>query len=355
MKRKFNRPVLTLFFAMLLACAGQVLGQETGQDAVIRLDLDAVNLRAAPSVESTVLAIMPGGTPLSVMRLSPDSQWLYVMTDELAVGWVFRELATFTHGDADVILDGRAHLAPEVVERVAEIYARGRAFGLRGDTFAKVGDSLSVADQWLKPIAEGYVQVAEFDYLEGVIERFSGESFARASLAAGVGWTAYAALTPSFANADECVAHESPLLCEYRIMQPAVALILFGSNDVGILDPSEYNYNMRRILDLTTARGIVPILSTIPLRIGFEERVDEFNQIVRGLAAEYRLPLIDTYAAMWMLPGHGLDEDGVHPNVPPKGFQGAVDFRAENLYYGHVIRNLTTLQMLDAVREVMEA
>jgi len=52
-----------------------------------------------------------------------------------------------------------------------------------------------------------------------------------------------------------------------------------------------------------------------------------------------------------MLPlgSDGYDLDKVHPSVPPKGYAGAADFRAPNLHYGYVIRNLTALQMLDLV------
>ncbi|MBL8134135.1 MAG: SH3 domain-containing protein [Anaerolineae bacterium] len=324
------------------------------QDAVINLDAGRVNLRAAPSLEASILETLPGGTPLTVMRLSPGGGWLYVMTDRGAVGWVYRELTTFTRDDAEVLLDGRVRLEPAVIERVEALLARGRTLGRRGDAFAKVGDSLTAADHYLKPVAEGFTRLADYAYLESALAGFSGDSFARRSLAAGVGWTSYSVLSASYADSETCREDEPPLLCEYRLTQPAVALILFGSNDVGVLDPAAYAHNMRRIIDLTTARGIVPVLSTIPLRVGFEERVDAFNQIVRGLAAEYHLPLMETYAALWLLPGHGLDEDGVHPNAPPRGFAGSVDFRAGNLYYGHVARNLTTLQMLAALWELMD-
>ncbi|MBK8026466.1 MAG: SH3 domain-containing protein [Chloroflexi bacterium] len=325
------------------------------QDAVIDPEAGRVNLRAAPSLEASILDVLPGGARLSVLRLSASANWVYVLTEEGEVGWVYRELTSFTVEDAGVILDGRVALTPEQSVEVSRLYAVGQARGLHGERFVKVGDSLSVADQWLKPISEGYSRIADYGYLQNAIDGFSGESYARASLATGIGWTTFSVLAPSYADEEQCLEGESPLLCEYRLMQPAVALILLGSNDVGILDAGEYAYNLRRIIDLTRERGIIPVLSTIPLRIGFEERVDAFNQIVRGLAAEYHLPLIDTYAALWLLPGHGLDEDGVHMNAPPRGFEGSVDFRASNLYYGHVVRNLTTLQMLTAIREVLDA
>ncbi|MFN8563236.1 MAG: hypothetical protein U0703_16850 [Anaerolineae bacterium] len=77
--------------------------------------------------------------------------------------------------------------------------------------------------------------------------------------------------------------------------------------------------------------------------------MDEFNQIVTEIAAEYAIPMVDYGGAMLALGDGGLDLDGVHPSVPPKGYEGAADFSADNLYYGYVVRNLTALQILDAV------
>lgn len=325
----------------------------SAQDTVIDAHGDRVNLRAAPTLEASVLSLLPSGTPLTALRLSADSQWLYVSTEDLQTGWVFRALTRFTSGDESDLMLGRVRLAPEVASNVESIFRRGQALNLNDRAFAKVGDSISVSDHWLKPIAAGDFHTADYRYLNDVIAHFGSDSFARASAAAGIGWSSFIILDPDSADPDQCLSGESPLICEYRIMQPAVALIMLGSNDVGILQPSDYRYNMRRILDLTLARGIIPVLSTIPQRVGFEDRVDVFNRIVRDLAAEYRLPLVDYFAAMVLLPGLGLDEDGVHPNVAPHGLKGEVDFHAENLNYGYVIRNLTTLQILDAVYRVI--
>ena len=82
-----------------------------------------------------------------------------------------------------------------------------------------------------------------------------------------------------------------------------------------------YRANLSRIVELTEAQGIIPILSTIPLRDGFEERVQEFNQIVVEVAQEHAIPLLDYGAAMLPLGAGGLDLDGAHPSVPPRGLQ----------------------------------
>ncbi len=174
-------------------------------------------------------------------------------------------------------------------------------------------------------------------------------SFDDHSLAAQIGWTTYGVLDPNQSDPGVCQPDEPPLLCEYRVLKPSVAIIMFGTNDVGVLDSARYRANLDRITGLTEAMGIIPILSTIPLRAGYEDRSRAFNRIIIDVADQHHVPLLDYGGAMLALGRAGFDLDGVHPSVPPMGFDGAADFRAANLRYGYVIRNLTALQMLDAV------
>ena len=46
-------------------------------------------------------------------------------------------------------------------------------------------------------------------------------------------------------------------------------VLMFGTNDVGVSDPSaafSYASNMWRIVDALTAQGVIPLMSTIPPR-----------------------------------------------------------------------------------------
>src|SRR6185369_3208900 len=142
---------------------------------------------------------------------------------------------------------------------------------------------------------------------------------------------------------------ESALACEYRVVKPAYALIMFGTNDVAHLTVKTYAYNMGLIVKTSIADGIIPIISTIPVRIGYEQQVTDFNEALVKVARRYNVPLWEFGSAMQSLPDKGLSPDGTHPSIPPRGYKGAADFRPNNLYYGYVIRNLTALQMLDAV------
>ena len=65
-------------------------------------------------------------------------------------------------------------------------------------------------------------------------------------------------------------------------------------------------------------------------------------------ALDYDLPLINLNRALEPLPDHGVNPaDMIHLSVPP---DGRVDlFTTEDLQYGFTVRNLVTLQTLQAL------
>jgi lysophospholipase L1-like esterase len=236
------------------------------------------------------------------------------------------------------------------------IYAKGQALGNRRTVFSKVGDSITVADVMYRPIGFGNYSLGGYGYLQRTIDFFSqtqardNNSFNNSSLAAQNGWTTSTVLNPQYANQDACNEGESPLACEYRTTKPAVALIMFGSNDVAIVPSDEFAYNLRVIVEYSIARGVIPVLSTIPPRRGFEPQVAFYNQLVTEIASAYGVSLWDYGAAMRTLPNDGLSGDGLHPSYPPEGFSHAANFTGDYLQYGYVMRNLTALQALDVLR-----
>ncbi|MCU0510952.1 MAG: SGNH/GDSL hydrolase family protein [Anaerolineae bacterium] len=238
-----------------------------------------------------------------------------------------------------------------ILQSLDRIYATGQAYGQRPDVFAKVGDSITVSRAFFAPFGEGDYNLAEYSPLQPVIDYYSrsiartGNSFVNESLAAGVGWSASAALDPAMGDTALC-AGELPLLCEYRLTRPAVALIMFGTNDVGYVDPQLYRRNMERIVSLSIDQGVIPILSTIPVRAGLEGKSALYNAILVDITAEAQLPLWDYATAMQALPGAGLGSDGVHPSAPSWNYRATADFSPALLRYGYTLRNLTGLQML---------
>ena len=282
-------------------------------------------------------------------------RWLLVLTVLGAILLVAARLASNTPAIQSPAF------APAVIERMRLIFAVGQANGNRVDVFSKVGDSITESPSFLGPVGEGRVQLGDYAYLQPVIDAFlmtparQANSFQNPSVAAGVGWAAWGVLDPQLADVVLCFPGETPLACEYRLTRPAYALIMFGTNDVGYRSVAEFEGDLRRIIDVSELAGVIPILSTIPQRPDMPERVAEFNGVIRVVAAQRNAPLWDYHEALRGLPNAGLAWDNIHPSSPPEWYDDAADFRAHNLIYGYVIRNLTALQMLDSVWRLVKS
>ncbi|MEZ4668437.1 MAG: GDSL-type esterase/lipase family protein [Anaerolineae bacterium] len=362
MRNRILFVTLSIFSLMPLA----LRAQPAPADAVVAVADTRLRLRELPSLESETLAYLDTETPLTIIGRTADSTWLQVYAPEGQSGWVSAAflLVNVELGQVVVVnVDELPHpvvLPSAVAETVHQIYADGQAKGKRAGVFSKVGDSITAARHFSNPVGDGLYTLADYQYLQGVIDAFTVQtvrddynSFTNLSLAAGVGWTTDAVFKSRFADSSVCLHDESPVDCEYRVVQPSVAFIMFGSNDVAHLTEDTYAYNIARLVKLSIEQGVIPIISTFPARVGYEEQSAAFNARVVKVAQRYHVPLWDYDGAMAALPDYGLAPDGVHPSIPPAGYKGAANFRPSNLYYGYVVRNLTALQMLDAVWQAM--
>ena len=240
-----------------------------------------------------------------------------------------------------------------ISDHARQIYLAGLASGNQANVFSKVGDSITVAPPFLAPFGYGAFNLRDYGYLADVVDHYNtgwaynGNSFNNVSRAAKGGWSSFSVLSPALADHSICAPFESPLVCEYRLSRPSLALILLGTNDVMDTSSAAYQANLQRIVDDSIARGIVPVLSTIPAfhRTGYEARVGELNDIIAAVAQQNDIPVWNYGAAMAGLPNEGLGPDGVHPSAAPN----SADFTADNLQYGYTVRNLTALQALDAL------
>jgi hypothetical protein len=237
-------------------------------------------------------------------------------------------------------------LIPDATATARRLYRQGQAKGRDPRAIAKVGDCNSVGYVFLHPFGEGRYKLGDYAALQPVIDRF-GASFNVLTQAAHNGMNAAAVLDPLWANPNSCQLGESPLACEYRLRNPAFAVIMFGTNDLLALDHVQFDRSLRRVVVETMHAGIVPVLSTFPRHLALPDRSILFNQIVVRVALDYNLPLINLWRALEPLPGHGIAADGFHLSGP---LTSAGDFAsAANLETGFPLRNLLTLQALDAV------
>ncbi|MCC7360120.1 MAG: LysM peptidoglycan-binding domain-containing protein [Anaerolineales bacterium] len=347
----------------------------TPAEARVKLNGGGLRVRAWPSLDADVAATLPALTRVDLLARTADNDWVQLTTLTGLTGWVPAlwldlglPLADLPVGRPPPSSPTAALSSPRetplphagyvanVTLRMLGVFQYGQVLGNRARAFSKVGDSITVSTAFLAPVGRGSYTLGPYTALQPVIDWFlAGDardgqnSFVNVSLAAKVGWRARGVLSIGGDPPPGCAAGETPLACEYRVVRPAVAVIMFGTNDVPYTPAAEFDHDLRAVLDYTLQQGVIPIVSTIPpfTRPGSEGRAEELNTVIRNLAFEYALPLVDYYESMATLPDAGLSGDGVHPNTPPD--TRAADFTGDHLLYGTTMRNLTTLYALAEV------
>lgn len=154
-------------------------------------------------------------------------------------------------------------------------------------------------------------------------------------------------------------------------LKPEVAMIMFGTNDLNSVPPAEFRQKMRQVVQKCLDNGTVVILSTIPPRHGFAEKAADYNDILRTLSRQMKLPLIDFHAEILNLRPDDWDgatdrfasyngydvptllaRDGVHPSNPQKWRD---DYSTEGLSHsGYVLRNYLSLMKYAEVLSKLE-
>lgn len=231
-------------------------------------------------------------------------------------------------------------VVPAISQTTRDIYQRGQFNGNNARSFSKIGDG-EISTAWFLSafdLGPEHYDLGPYQDLLPTIEYFSG-SFQRVGVAARRGFNTPRILDTT-ANLDApCIAGESPLTCELRVHRPAFAMISLGTNQVWA--PDEFETGMRQILDILIGQNVVPILSTKGDNLEGAHRI---NRIIACLANEYDLPLWNFWFAIQPLPNHGLQPDLEHLTY------GITDFdNAKALQTAWTVRNLTALQVLDAV------
>lgn len=354
---------------------------ETPVDGLIGTTRDYINLRSGPGTGFDVLLIVPGGQTVVFTGRNQSGTWLQALVDGGTQGWLSYTFVsvdgninslpvinaspatatTNNNGASQTVVQGdyfnpMPGVVPNVTANAHQIFLRGQQLGNNAGMFSKVGDSITASNQFLDPVGIGGLRLYEYSYLQPVVTYFSQTSardhfsFANTSLAARGGWSSGDVLNPSNASAGICSPGESPLVCEYRVIRPSVALIMMGTNDVPWVDSRVYQANMEQIIQITLDMGIIPVISTIPdLPNGpWAGRVLEFNDIIRNLAVRFDIPLWDYWLSMQSLPNLGISSDNIHPSWDATSGGPAV-FTPDYLRYGYNMRNLTALMVLDAV------
>ena len=237
-------------------------------------------------------------------------------------------------------------VVPALSQNAKTIYLQGQALGRDPHRFSKVGDCQNITTYFLSHFEDpDLYRLGEFASLQPAIDWFMG-SYTRESLAVKGGMNVAAVLSPLRSNPEFCSQGESPLACEYRLYNPSFAIISMEEAWSG--EPQKYGKYMRQVIEYTIAQGILPVIATKADNL---EGGDRINAIIAQLAWEYDIPLWNFWAAVQPLSGHGLSEDGFHL-THGNNFFFDVSLSGQT---GYTLRNLTALQVIDAVwRELMD-
>ena len=157
-------------------------------------------------------------------------------------------------------------------------------------------------------------------------------------------------------------------------LNPEVAVIMFGSNDVDQLEVAEYESKTREVVSRCLRNGTIVVLTTPPPRSGRLDKCREFAEAVRRIARERNVPLVDYFREIlrrrptdWdgALPQFKSDRgdeyqvptlvarDGVHPSNPAPWVN---DFSTDALRRsGYTLRNhLTLAAVADVITEALQ-
>jgi hypothetical protein len=153
-------------------------------------------------------------------------------------------------------------------------------------------------------------------------------------------------------------------------LNPEVATVMFGTNDLAGLNVEEYQDRLQSVVRRCLERGTVVILSTIPPRHGFAAKAAAFAEAAREVARKLGVPLVDYHAEILRRRPNDWDgatddfrtyvgydvptllaRDGVHPSAP-RSYQDDYSERALRSH-GYALRNYLVLMKYAEVIEAL--
>lgn len=224
-----------------------------------------------------------------------------------------------------------------------QIFLRGQQMGREPLAFSKIGDSETSEAHFLQIIPKGEYNLGQYTHLLPVLVQMQ-ESLGRVSEAAHPGFSVHTMLDALWSDPDVCQPGETPLACEFRIHNPAFAIIMVRTWNIDM-----FAGDMEKLIQYCIEQGVVPIVSTLPHQTPppWADEVPQ-NEIIRNLANKYQVPLWDLNVTTERLGFRGVcDECGDHLTLPPE-FKVAY-FMSPYMDYGATRRNLEALEVLHAM------
>jgi hypothetical protein len=124
---------------------------------------------------------------------------------------------------------------------------------------------------------------------------------------------------------------------------------MLGGRDAIAFNVDTYKANMEQIVQYSIDQGVIPVLTTFVVRSDQPtyEKSLQFNNALLDIAEAHGTPVINLWAAAQSLPDNGIGPDGAHLADEVGQFCA---FNGPEKVLGVTLRNLLTLQALDALR-----
>ena len=345
--------VLSVALAGLLVGAippRRVAARAAAEDPVrFTITASAVYLRNQPSLLSANTALVYKGEFYTALARTADNLWLKlsVYTGDDSGTWMLTDLGAIVSGDLSSLPVATPTLStpyrryvvypnwiPTITPQMKAIYRQSVNYGKDLGIFTVVGDCNSLPPIYLQRIATGEFYLGKAPGMLRTVVRF-GRSFSRVSQAVNGGFNVAAMMDPDWANHAICDKDAGPFSCELWISRASVVLIEVGTGDQYTWQDFEANY--RPLIEHAQSKGVLPVLVTkaddLEARSGAPSGY--INDVIRRLAQEYGVPLLDFWQATRTLPNDGLIDEG--------GLNFHLSLAGRDLHL------VATLQTLDAI------
>lgn len=337
----------------------------------------AARLRTGPGTGYSQINIIPAGSVVTAVGRDAGAAWIlidYAGGRGWSAAWLFSSggtinaLPVYTAAGASSLPPANMPAAPPPTSSVLstpvpvaagytahfayidgaarDIFRRGQNLGNNPHVFGKVGASDSEHVEYLRRFDDEEFDLAAHGYLLEVITHFSG-SFTYDGQSMNDGMPIQAMLSPIWSDPDNCLPDEIPIECDYRRQRPSIVFLHLLTAIVPAGPGSQYEQEVRLIVNFYLERGVIPVLMTHPRSYAPQASWEEMNATVRALARQYRIPLWDFNATTETLPNYGIGLDGSHVTIPADG--RTTYFYSDYMEYGMVRRNLETLEILHAL------
>lgn len=205
----------------------------------------------------------------------------------------------------DAVLTTRPQGLPVISAKARRIYANAAEQGRDLGIVSVIGDCNSESPVYFGRVATGSFNLGAYPSLQYAAGRF-GRSWGRASLATAGSFNTSSALDPAWANPALCNG-EAPLPCELRLSRASIMIMALGTGDQFAWQGIESRY--RPIIENAIAGGVLPVLMTKADQLEHIQGgapADAINNTIRGLGAQYGIPVIDFALGVHDLPNGGL-------------------------------------------------